>query len=66
MGPTGKKWEVWERGDTGQRHVIPQDDLKPHDLINYCWCNPVDDEGIIVHNSMDKREEYERGERKMS
>lgn len=46
-------------------HVIPLDDLRPHSLTD-CWCQPFDDEGVIVHNSMDQRERYERGEVKPS
>jgi hypothetical protein len=29
-----------------------------------CWCEPMVDEGVIVHNAMDRRELYERGDRK--
>jgi hypothetical protein len=46
-------------------HVYPVNDLRKH-LVTNCWCNPGDDEGIAVHNSLDGREQYERGERKMS
>jgi hypothetical protein len=44
--------------------VKPIDDLRPHDDGMACWCEPTDDEGVIVHNSADGRELYERGERK--
>lgn len=49
-------------------HVYPADDLKEHTTEGKnCWCNPiVDDEGVVVHNSMDGREKYETGERKLS
>jgi hypothetical protein len=46
-------------------HVYPVDDLREH-VVTDCWCGPVDDDGIVVHNSLDGREMYERGERKMS
>jgi hypothetical protein len=46
-------------------HVYPVDDLREH-AVTDCWCGPVDDDGIVVHNSLDGREMYERGERKMS
>lgn len=46
-------------------HVYPTDDLRAHSLTD-CWCRPVEDDGVIVHNSLDQRELYERGERKMS
>ena len=45
--------------------VIPVDDLREHSLTN-CWCKPRDDEGVIVHHTMDGRELYERGDRKPS
>lgn len=43
-------------------HVVPYQDLKEHDVDDICWCRPYEDDGVIVHNSMDKRERYERGE----
>jgi len=45
-------------------HVIPINDLKPHDKRPDCWCKPTEDYeavGLYVHNSMDRREEYEQG-----
>jgi hypothetical protein len=42
-------------------HVYPLNDLREHVLTEQCWCKPVYDEGIIIHNSMDLREEYEKG-----
>lgn len=50
-------------------HVCPIADLRPHstDSDKPCWCNPSENEyGIIVHHSMDGREKFETGERKMS
>jgi hypothetical protein len=46
-------------------NVIPVNDLRPHVLTD-CWCGPDDDDGIMVHHSMDQREMYERGEIKSS
>jgi len=46
-------------------HVYPVNDLREHSVTD-CWCGPVDDDGIVVHNSRDGREMYERGERKVS
>lgn len=50
-------------------HIYPLNDLKEHVTDGSpCWCNPEVDEDdchIIYHNSMDRREEYERG-RKLS
>ena len=51
-------------GVTG-RHVYPFNDLREH-CLGDCWCRPVDDEGLIVHNSLDGRELYEDGSRKPS
>lgn len=51
-------WGVYE-ADNG-RHVIPRGDLKPH-RFHACWCRPFEEDGITVHNSMDKREIVERG-----
>lgn len=47
-------------------HVSPVDDLKPHELGTECWCMPTletTESGtiIVIHNSMDKREEFEQG-----
>jgi hypothetical protein len=53
-------------GGIGPYHVYPLDDLREHELSLDCWCKPYDDEGVIVHNSMDQREKYETGERKPS
>jgi hypothetical protein len=46
-------------------HVYPVDDLREHSVKD-CWCGPLDDDGIVIHNSLDGREMYECGERKMS
>ena len=57
---------MWESAvyDDGSRHVIPLDDLKPHEPNDECWCGPAYDDGVFVHRSMDQRELYERAERK--
>lgn len=51
--------------DDGTLQVWPLNDLRPHvvDGKGECWCRPRPDGNIMVHNSMDRREEYERGER---
>ena len=48
-------------------HIIPLDDLREHAGAD-CWCRPevLDDGTIIKHNSMDRREYYERGELRAS
>lgn len=51
-------------------HVVPINDLREHDLNGSCWCKPALDNDysypIWIHNSMDGREAFERGERKPS
>ena len=49
-------------------HVYPLNDLREHVVDGgECWCRPSETtEGVIVHNAIDCREEYERGERKPS
>ncbi len=44
-----------------QMHVIPSNDLREHTPFDHCWCKPHEDDGLWVHNSMDRREEYEEG-----
>lgn len=47
-------------------HVMPNCDTREHNESEDCWCEPVDDEGVIVHNSADGRELFESGNRKPS
>ncbi|MBY0355523.1 MAG: hypothetical protein K2Q12_07310 [Rickettsiales bacterium] len=43
-------------------HVYPLNDFRPHNTDGKpCWCKPTEEEGLIIHNSMDRREEYEEG-----
>jgi hypothetical protein len=49
-------------------HTMPVGDLREHEASRACWCHPKQDEDEIrlwIHNSMDRREEYEQG-RKLS
>ena len=46
---------------TALPHVWPVGDLREHSIALDCWCHPIDDDGVIVHNSMDGREQFERG-----
>jgi hypothetical protein len=47
-------------------HVYPIGDLREHSTDGgACWCAPRTEPGIVIHNSMDGREFYETGERKM-
>ncbi|MCB7127972.1 MAG: hypothetical protein J3T61_00335 [Candidatus Brocadiales bacterium] len=41
-------------------HVYPINDAKEHDLNgDGCWCHPRVTDGVVVHNSLDRREAYE-------
>lgn len=48
-------------------HVLPANDTKPHMESEACECEPRVDQyiygRIVVHNSYDKRELFERDER---
>lgn len=42
--------------------VHPVGDLRVHEPFNEeCWCDPFWDDNVLVHNSADRREEYEPG-----
>lgn len=46
----------------GERHVLPLEDLRPHETAIDCWCHPAEAEpGIWAHRSLDRREDYETG-----
>lgn len=44
-------------------NILPTDDLKPHIEDNTCECKPKviyeNGEMILIHNSYDKREQFE-------
>lgn len=47
---------------TGDLHVIPLDDLKPHECSRECWCRPEEDaEGwdVFRHHALDGRERHQ-------
>ena len=57
-------WGLYKIG--ADVHVCPENDLRHHYVNCNCWCSPEEIEpGIWMHNSMDRREEYEQ-DRKMS
>ena len=48
-------------------HVVPFGDLREHIASLNCWCKPIEDDewpGVWVHNSMDRREDFENGKEK--
>jgi hypothetical protein len=52
-------------------HIIPENDKMPHDESAFCLCEPriePEDEhsaAMVIHNSYDRREEFEARERMM-
>lgn len=50
---------------TPQAHVTPNNDLQEHVHTPECWCQPDwhEDGEVWVHNSKDRREEFEQGRR---
>jgi hypothetical protein len=59
------QWEAFHhRGE--EPEVWPLNDLRPHVEGKNCWCAPFREDGVLVHNSMDGRERYERGERRIA
>lgn len=50
-------------------HLVPCNDTRLHQLDPTCWCNPTEDDitaDFWLHNSADRRELFETGERKPS
>ncbi len=50
-------------------HVMPINDLREQADSPECWCKPIHDEeepNLYIHNSMDERELYEQGKRRLS
>jgi hypothetical protein len=59
-------WSVLVDVASGLRHVMPTDE---HHTKTDCKCSPkpdIDDDTIVIHNSFDGRDSFERGERKPS
>ena len=59
-----KGWRLWTTEEYGLPHLIPDDDLKEHTMeLKLCWCRPnKNEDGLYIHNSMDRRELYEESE----
>ena len=55
--------------NTNNLHVVPTNDLREHESSVSCWCSPTPDESepnVYIHHSMDGREAFEEGERKLN
>ena len=47
-------------------HIVPTNDIREHESSKDCFCKPIPDEkepSCWIHNSLDGREAFERGER---
>jgi hypothetical protein len=58
-------WQIIRSEDGLTAHIVPVDDIEPHDESMYCLCKPkewVNDHGLVLytHNSFDGREVAER------
>ena len=57
-----KNWTLtWDKTDlSAGKHVTPNEDLRVHELSQFCWCGPVaDDCGVFIiwaHHALDGRE----------
>lgn len=60
-----KEPSVEELKECMKYHVLPIGDVYEHTEDVNCWCAPRNEEDIIIHNSFDRREEFENG-RKVS
>ena len=58
---------MWRASAPPYSHVYPVDDLREHVIDGPgCWCNPTPDDeypSLLIHHAMDRREEFETGER---
>jgi len=59
-------WTAFAAFKSCPPEVIPNNDLREHFGCEKCWCAPFFDGELLVHNSMDGREQFERGQRKVS
>jgi len=66
---TNKAWQVKDRADVGEVHVLPLGDTSEHAERRDCACLPrvekptnPNDKTLIVHYSFDGREAFEYAE----
>lgn len=52
------------RFQTNPNEATPIGDLREHTAGELCWCKPFWTEGVLAHNSLDRREVFERGKLK--
>lgn len=57
-------WMEFVSPGSGQRNICPTYDIGPHCLDEVCHCGAeMDEDGLLVHNALDGREDYEQGRR---
>ena len=65
----GLGWSHWE-APNGIVHIMPERDSREHIFNTECWCKPsledIDDRKCYVHNSTDRREDYEDNVRQLN
>jgi hypothetical protein len=60
-------WDTYESHVNKDLHIIPVNDERRHSCISGCWCAPVEmSNRRWIHNSFDRREDYEDGLRKVN
>lgn len=60
-------WFLANFGLSQVKHLLPANDLRMHDGAANCWCQPeTNEDGLVVHNSLDGREDFETGRRLVS
>jgi hypothetical protein len=52
--------EIAETMNSTRPHVIPIGDKHLHSASEKCWCHPLNNDGVVVHNAKDCREVSER------
>lgn len=58
-------WDGYRSIKDGEVHIIPVNDDLQHTCYKTCWCEPRElDDLQWMHNSFDRREDYENGLRK--
>lgn len=65
--PRPLRWDGYKGFKDGDFHIIPENDDRSHTCNKNCWCEPREQEDRKwIHNSFDRREDYEEGYRKVN
>lgn len=60
MPDRGKWLALGPDNKSNDRHVMPLNDLRGHVAFRNCACGPWVEDNVVVHNSYDGREIFER------